>query len=467
MAVPDLFARVPTGLFAPLGDPHAALYWALLGTYYQHEFEREPFALAKAFALELAEREIRRSSHWAQKSAALVALAREDPDATGDDEDLLVRGLARRLLLRLERSGWVHFQYRSGQGEVLSFPPYAARIVEVLLRVAKDEQPVLQGFVHSIAALLEARAFAERPGLSLFEAKRHTLDLMRELKILERNIHRYTQEILDEATSAAKVLEFGLDHYQQAVMGNYHRLKTVDNVYRQRASILQRIDAIEQDQAALDRAADWYAGQGAVGPLEARHRVNEDLALIRSHFDRVPELVDQIDARNARFSHVTLRRLMYLLRQDRRTEGQLQRIIDALAKDEAPEIEVDLFRAELLFDDPLYVPPQRRPRAQPQPLARPPAPSEANKRAVAQKLERAFARAKVEAYVEQLLAGRHQVDLEAVPVVDDQDYVRLLYLAAYGLQRDSSFSVVPGKERLQKGPYSHPDGHLERRRRRR
>jgi hypothetical protein len=80
--------------------------------------------------------------------------------------------LARRLVSRLEEAGWMHFQYRAGTGEIMSFHPYAARILQTLLDVARDEQPVFQGLVHSIAALLEPKAFAQRPGVSLSEARR-------------------------------------------------------------------------------------------------------------------------------------------------------------------------------------------------------------------------------------------------------------------------------------------------------
>ena len=146
-------------------------------------------------------------------------------------------------------------------GEILSFHPYAARILETLLRIARDEQPIFQGYVHSIAALLDPKTFVQRPGVSLSEAKRHAIDLVRELKILERNIHVFTQRVLDEAATAANVLEEGLDRYEQAVMANYHRLKTVDNVYRQRSAILDRLDMVERDELALDEAAEWYASQ--------------------------------------------------------------------------------------------------------------------------------------------------------------------------------------------------------------
>jgi hypothetical protein len=47
-----------------------------------------------------------------------------------------------------------------------------------LLKIARDKQPVFQGYVHSIAALLDARTFRQRPGVSLSEAKRHTANLV-------------------------------------------------------------------------------------------------------------------------------------------------------------------------------------------------------------------------------------------------------------------------------------------------
>src|SRR5438132_1728155 len=135
---PGLFERIPRGLFGPLGDPYAELYWELLAALYQHEFEREPFVVVRAVALEIAEYVISASRLWAERRQELEALARADEAAENagngnpaqrsklDASDLgvgvesdavgLVRSLARRILTRLERSGWVHFQYRAGVG---------------------------------------------------------------------------------------------------------------------------------------------------------------------------------------------------------------------------------------------------------------------------------------------------------------------------------------------------------------
>ena len=417
---PKLFDRAPRTLFGPLGDGYAELYWEVLATLYAFEFEREPFMVTRTMAVEAAEHIIRESPLWTARRQELESLI-----------------------------------------EILSFHPYAARILETLLRIARDEQPIFQGYVHSIAALLDSKTFVQRPGVSLSEAKRHAIDLVRELKILERNIHVFTQRILAEAATAANVLEEGLERYEQAVMANYHRLKTVDNVYRQRSAILDRLDMIERDDLALDEAAEWYAIQRGFGKQQGRANVLDDLALLRAQFDAIPRIIDDIDIRNSRFSGAALQRIRYLLRQDRRTEGQLQFIVRELARGGGPELDFDVYRCELLADGFLYTPPTDRPRPKIQRLSKQTeVDGDRIRKEASRKVRRMFNRRRVEEFVDEILAGQ-QMGIEEVPVKTDDEYIRLLYLASYGIDRNSSFRFTPSAERVRKGMYGHPAGRIE------
>src|SRR6266852_6190713 len=75
---PALFERVPRGLFGPLGDLYAELYWDLLAELYRHEFEREPFVVVRSTALDIADAVIRGSRSWNERRQDLEVLARED-----------------------------------------------------------------------------------------------------------------------------------------------------------------------------------------------------------------------------------------------------------------------------------------------------------------------------------------------------------------------------------------------------
>jgi hypothetical protein len=476
--VPPLFATIPAGLFSPLAGALAPLYWSVLARLYQIEFEGEPQYVVRETAQELVAQVVRESPLWTERRDELAqSLADDggDGDGPGDGagapgaDDDAERAAARRLVARLERAGWFHFEYRSTIGHVLSFHPHAARLLETLVRVARDEQPLFQGFAHAIAALLRPESVAARPGVALREARRHTLELMRELKILERNIFAFTQRLVERAASAAEVLEEGLERYRSAVQANYHRLKTVDNLYKWRGEIMARVDTFERDSLALGGAAAWYAEQDGVDRASGAARVGDDLRLLRAQFDALPRLIDEIDERNARFSGVALRKLMYLLRHDRRLEGQLQGVVDALAQDRGPELELDVFECQLLGDGFLFTAPKRRARPARDKLKRPPRGDAAILKAeVAERLRRRFSRPRVEALAASLLAGRTQAPIADLPLESDEDYVRAIYLVAFGLDLGSDYRFerpADRRQRIEKDGYGMPAGTLARRRR--
>lgn len=473
-ALPQLFERVPPGLFGPLTGPLAPLYWELLTRFYQHEFEGEPMPLDKSAALLYSEQVLRDSALWGERRAEFLAEAGDEStgeQGDGLDEAAELREGARRLLLRLERAGWIHFEYRSGEGFVLHFFPYSARLLETLLRIARDDQPVFQGYAHSIATLLRRESFTHRPGVALLEAKRHTLDLTRELKILSQNIHAFIERLFIEASTAHHVLAESIDHYRSAVLANYHRLKTVDNLYKWRDEILVRLDSILCEDSTLDAAARFYGEQFGIDAGSARTSVISDLRILRTQFEALPSITEEIDARNARFSGVALRKLMYLLRQDRRVEAQLQLLIDRLADDDCPVLEFDIYRCELLGDDFLYTPPKRKAISEAQPLPRRPTIDEAAlRRKVLPRLVNPFSRGRIEKYVMSMLEQRRALPVSEIALHDDSDYVRLIYVMAYGMDQKSPYRFIPERDdsinkdgpvlHEERGPYRVPKGSL-------
>jgi hypothetical protein len=459
----DLFDQVPRAFFGPLSSALAPLYWAILARFYQYEFEREPFFLLRETAVEVIEAILAESPLWSERREEIL----EGADDSGEEKE---RQAARRMLDRLEASGWIHFEYRSSAGgAVLNFHAHAARVMEVLMRTARGEQPILQGYAHSIATLLKPDSFAGSPGVALMEAKRNTLDLVRELKILNRNMQAFTQKLLDEASSAATILEQGLDRYQSAVMANYHRLKTVDNLFKWRTRILDRLERIARDAASLDLAAAWTAEQYGVDREEARRRIDGALMLMRSQFETLPDITDDLDRRNARFSGVALRKLMYLLRQDRRTEAQLQFLVDALAGEEDVDADFDVYSCALLADGFLYTNRRKRAPLEAQKLEHKGSrdPNEVREEAAA-RVRRLFGRKRIEERIAEILAGREAIDTKDLPLEDDADYVGSMYTAAYGLDGRSPFTFEerPG-DRVERGPYRIPPGRIRMKRKRR
>lgn len=476
-STPDLFTRIPAELFRPLSDRLAPVHWRVLAAFYAFEFDGEASDLSRGTAIAIAEEVLRTSPLWSERREEILADAEtvfENPDAVAlDDEATALRRGALYLLGRLEWAGWFQFEYRRGLGQALSFPPYSVWILEVFLRVARDEQPELAGYAHTIATMLEPEAFAAHPGPALLEVRRHAGDFVRALKVLNRNIQGSTQRVLNDVSSAPELLRESLEDYQARVMGNYHRIKTVDNFYKWRDSIARRLDVITANGAVLDDAAEWYAERQAVTARVAREQVDGTIRGLRTQLDVLPEILNQIDEKNARFSGVALRKLMYLLRQDERTEGQLQYLVERLAHDEAPELDFDLYRCELLGEGFLYTPRSRRTPTPPQRIS-PPDPDadlDAVQNAIARGLMHPYVRRKVDAFVARFLGGRRERTVADLEVRADDDYVRVLYIVAYGLDGRSGFrferavcaeASCPGQTcercRVKRGRYSFPRG---------
>jgi hypothetical protein len=433
--VPDLFASVPATLFLPLGAEYRSLYWGALARFYRYEFEEPTNGLVRATAWELAEEVLRSAPEWREGRAALVgALAPDELHEMMTSEEQQLRATARRLVDRLERAGWFHFEYRSQLGEVLNFYPYAARILDPLLRIARQEEPVLQNYAYAIQHALRAESVAARPGWALEEARRKAAEFVRELKVLNRNIYDHTRRLLQEATTAAGVLEDLMGRYQRRVMGSFHKLKTVDNPFRHRGEIFARLDAFERDELLLDRAARWHQEQYDTDPASARAAVGHALRTVRQQLETLPALLVDIDARNSRFSGVARNRLLYLLSRNRHVDGQLQGVIDAMVAGTAPEFALDLYHCRLLGDDFLYVPRQQRTPREATPLDVVTATDPAVLQEKAQRLmNQPFGERAIRRYVDAALAGRDRMSAEELPLASDDDYVRYVCVIAHGL----------------------------------
>src|SRR5947207_8077397 len=89
---PALFERVPRGLFGPLGNPYAEIYWELLAELYRHEFECEPFVVTRPTAIDVAEASIRSSRLWREGRPALEAMACQEAEPPREPKGMRAYG---------------------------------------------------------------------------------------------------------------------------------------------------------------------------------------------------------------------------------------------------------------------------------------------------------------------------------------------------------------------------------------
>lgn len=443
-SLPDLFASVPQSFFKPLGNSYSGLYWRILASFYRHKFEGLPHELLRSVALEMVEEILLESDEWRTRRAEVIdSVADVEGGGTPLADD--ARDTARRLLTRLVEAGWVFFEFYRDVGEVLTFRPSAARVMDQLLRIARQEEPVLQSYANTLDLLLSAGSAT--PGSTIHQIRRLTVEYSRELRILRENMRDSIRKVVEAGESAAEVLEEAFDHYDARIGRNYDLIKTRDNVYGWRGTVVGRLDALAAQVGLVAEAAGWYSEQFRLEPEQAHDHVRQDIALVREHIDAMPQIIADLDKRNQRFSSAASRRIAYLTRHDAALEGQLQFLIDRSGEGKISALPFALFQAEFLYGNALATPRQKRAEPRSGHLKGAPEVDEAEAEARFKKaVSSRYSMKEVDRRVRTLLAGRSWVDSKAIPLDQEEDYVFYMFMVQYGLheprQVDYRFALV-------------------------
>ena len=342
------------GIFAHAAT--APLYWQFLSRLYAATFESDRLRVLKEEALEIAR------SSWIQHAAqtegaeAQVSAEVEEPEHVSLELELAAAHsafdreitMARYIMGRCQRTGWIHYEFqREFNADAVYFTPTAARTLDTWLREARDEQPPLQGFLLNVRNMLQPMMLKERPHVAILSARRALREFVRELMVLSQDIARSIDRVLQEASTPQAVLEEALDRYGRRVSANYHRIKTVENVHRVRAELLQRLDLISQDQRLIDSGVAAWVEREGIESARALAGLKDAVTDMRERLLFLPALLTDLDERNAKFSGAAWRQLIYLLHQDAQLEAKLEaalRALHASGEDEGIPLEVYRFR---------------------------------------------------------------------------------------------------------------------------
>lgn len=457
----NLFGDLPPLFFRPLAGSLAAVYGVTLRRLYDLDFEGEPFEITQETAVEQAALVIEQSSAFSADAAEFRAQLQEELSAAGETQGELfddsgaeereARRLARHVLRRLEHCGWFDYEYREARkGYVLNFRDYAARILHVLVQIEKQEQPLFEGLAQSIKASLGAEEVNENPGIALYNAQSATRDLVREIKILSRNIHRYADRALKEAKSSGELLELQLEIYQKKVVhSSYHRFKTSDNIFRYRAFILRQLATFENLPERFEAATNWAATSQALTTPAAGEQVQEWVEMIRNQLNSIHLLTEDLDRKNARYSATTLQRISYLLNQDHLIENKLVRLIDSLhwGSENGFETSPPDFAAHVirLWDlNSLYLPAKQKAEMMVERIPASVVSAERRRQVLEQakrKVESQYSRRRVIDLVQELLRHKSQLALTDLPLGNTEDFLRLIFISYHSLDRRSPFLI--------------------------
>lgn len=302
-----------------------------------------------------------------------------DEDEMAPEKNL--SSVAHFLLRKLFQAKWIDIEYSSDSFEEhVTLYDYSIKILNTLYDLINTAPREYNSYVYSTYSALKT-ANEERNGYTfnaLTEAYKNTNSLVDELKSLLNNIRRYHQSL--NAQEEIKAILYGhFDQFKELVGDKiYHPLKTFDSIPRFKTPILNILKSWLFDAELKDLMAESaimrknYADQE-----EALDNIILMIGDIIDVYEKIDELIKEIDRKNAAYTRASVEKMQYLLNTDKSIKGKLVEMLKTLGtgadkkKDklhEAMQSSINLYQQGFIDENSLYTRAERKVREQGQPL---------------------------------------------------------------------------------------------------
>jgi tRNA C32,U32 (ribose-2'-O)-methylase TrmJ len=451
-----LFELIPENLFSILASKNKKVYLEAL------------FVLRKAFKQEMV---ISKTDLVSMLIASLDEMILDidfsDEDASsgedtryiqfGGDSSGTLSASAHFLLRRLRETGWIDVEYQVNSfEESVTLPDYSIKIINLLYSLTEEQTTEYNSHVYSAYSDLRT-ADQERDEYmftALVSAYEKTMQLLDELKTLHNNIRRYHQA-LNEYATVNEVLKGHFDEYKSLISDRiYHPLKTLDSVPRFRTPILKILGGWMADYDLREKISEQAL-------LRGRYRTKEEamegiimlIGEITDTYERLDEMLQEIDRKNSAYTRASMEKMQYLLNSDRSIKGKIVDLLMGLAGEkekgstdlyEQMSKGVQLFRQGYMDSNSLYFRDTRRKKNESNPLEVR-APEEDLEDQTLQefidKARKSFSHQRVMNFMNEVLREKDVVNSGEIPLVGDEEFILLMLAALKGTDKKIFYRV--------------------------
>ncbi len=430
-----LFEILPQNLFSILASKNKEIYTEAL------------FVLRKAFKQEMT---IRKSDLASMLIANLdekmyeIDLSEEETegDVSGEEKGTTLSSRAHLILRRLKETGWIDVEYQIDSFEEnITLPDYSVKLINLLFSFTDESVKEYNSYVYSTYSDLKT-ADQERDDYmytALMNAYDKTVQLVDELKTLHNNIRRYHQA-LNEYVTVNDVLKGHFDEYKNLIMDRiYHPLKTFDSVPRFKGPIMRILSEWLADYNLRERISDQAIIRGK---YKTKSEANEDIILkigeISDTYERLEEMLEEIDRKNSAYTRASIEKMRYLLNSDRSIKGKIVDLLTQISIS-LPDKQniligqlanaVELFRQGYLDEKSLFIRAAKSMKKEGKPLEITNSINEEGENALAEFLEKAkksYSHARILQFMTSAMAGISVVTSREIPLPDDESFILLM-----------------------------------------
>lgn len=428
LPVPNLFARLPGGLFRPLATDNRELVWELLLRLYDTFFGPDATQggaegyLKRTITQEverfLVDTEGRRPWH---------------PEAgLAPDTPLAVQ--ANYHLERLIDTGWLR-EESIGVRKLIVMTPAIQKFLELLLQFAEEGPKLVGGKVLNIYNnLLAIAASPAQQAGALHETAKDARSLVSSLSSTGIRVRELMERLNEQDSTSAYIASFFQDYVTNFFIRDYYEMRTENHPLRHRHDILRIVGSFRDNPTLRHDLIDGYRNAFKTATHEEAEALFErDITRLKK-FEDIQLYLARLDDSISRANRQALALISYKLRNQGRIEVLIAQTIEALTTNSQPTTEV----LTSLAPGPLFSANRLR-----EPSIRPPEPEvRTMRRAVMSPEQRALSelrramrkarevtRSQIKRYVDAHIALDRPVSSDHLPIVSVADLVVFLALS--------------------------------------
>ncbi|WP_210396118.1 Wadjet anti-phage system protein JetA family protein [Motiliproteus sediminis] len=329
-----LFNKLPDELFVPLSGQNRHIYQSVLielADLYFDEDLIDPFIPKDLVRSTIEEAIIKHGIRsWTPE---------EDSDSVNEPE--LPRSTAEyasRIYRRLVKTGWLDEEQQLYRTYVL-MAPSISHILRTLTSIASFKKKSYGGAVLNVLSSVEAAIKdPSGRGLTLQEAARTSAEFSAHLTDMLLGLRELKQSFA-ESTNAQEIVRNFFEHFVEAILvSDYKTLKTHNNPFRFRRSLLSMLRELQFDRVKLAQLIDHYQEVLELGEAEAEATVHKHINRIIRIFESVDERLAAIDEFRFRLEKRVADTVRYMDKTTPGMSARLSRLIGALAEQDEADL---------------------------------------------------------------------------------------------------------------------------------
>lgn len=360
---PNIFEKLPAGIFRPLGSANQKLYWKILVRLYQSYFDED---------IQVADTQGHTRSAIVSSIAAVI-----DQNAAlwvDETEDVVIdsRQRANATYYALRDSGWLD-ESRYGYADFVTMAPWVAHLMSVLLEISEGRALIMTGKLKSLRSAM--REIELDPGNTadlLVEATKDAKRFARHLSGIRGSFKALYDQIKGNIPAREIVASFFDDFLSDILVRDYTSIKTSENPLAIRDDLLRIVSTLRSKDESKGLLAKGYQRLFPKDSLDvAAGYLNQDLSHLESVFLHIEHQLDAIDSMRLLYEQRVDAVIAYASKTPPALSNNIRRLINAVSRhgvdNDGLMLEIPIVHQERIGQE--RFPRPRKPKTPPAPRA--------------------------------------------------------------------------------------------------